>query len=57
MTEEQLRAEHAEEREHAVEQFMRRHGMKGDPPYDLLELYDLGYDHGGTLEATFCTCE
>lgn len=45
--------EYSEERDAAVLRVIDKLGISYSAAQDLLELYDLGYDHGSSVEATF----
>jgi hypothetical protein len=55
MTREQMTQDHEIERETAVDDLLAGMGLGERHPlrWDLLNLYDLGYDHGGTIAASF----
>ena len=46
---------HGDEMDKAVSRFIRRMDLpdSDDIRFELIELYDLGYDHGSTMEAEF----
>lgn len=52
---EEMWEENMREMDRAISRFLRNQGLAEDGGlrYDLMEIYDLGYDHGSTMSATY----